>query len=266
MNLFAAVHADWVGASLADSPAEATHLHLTPARLHALLSADVRLVGRVVVVAGDALEPGLRQRAEAAGAVVAHYYGAAELSFVAWGSDRMNLRPFPGVEIDVRGGEIWVRSPYLATGYVADVDGCVRGPLRRDESGFATVGDRGSLVGVEGEAQGRLVVQGRPDSVTTGGATVLLTDVEAALRGAGLRGQVAVIGLPHPRLGQIVAAVLTDSADREPARTAVAALGAGRPRRWFIRATLPTTAVGKVDRAGLVAELVAARADATEDS
>ena len=70
------------------------------------------------MVAGDALEPSLRGRAETTGATVAHYYGAAELSFVAWGVDRDRLRAFPGVEIDVRDGEIWVRSGYLAEGYL----------------------------------------------------------------------------------------------------------------------------------------------------
>ena len=71
-----------------------------------------------------------------------HYYGAAELSFVAWGAHADDLRPFPGVEVSVREGEVWVRSPYLCTGY----DG-PPGPLRRDGDGFATVGDRGSMRG-----------------------------------------------------------------------------------------------------------------------
>ncbi len=257
MNLFAAVHADWEGATLVDSWADATHVHLTPARLDTLLAAEIDLSERMIIVAGDALDAGLRRRTEAAGARVAHYYGAAELSFVAWGPDRDGLRAFPGVEIDVRDGEVWVRSPYLASGY----EGGVGGPLRRDETGFATVGDRGSFAADEHEAAGRLVVYGRPDSVTTGGATILLADVEAALRAPGLRGKVVVIGLPHPRLGQIVAAVLTDAADREPTRAAAAELGAGRPRRWFVRATLPMTAVGKVDRASLVAEFSVATGD-----
>jgi acyl-CoA synthetase (AMP-forming)/AMP-acid ligase II len=139
--------------------------------------------------------------------------------------------------------------------------GELSGPLRRDESGFATVGDRGWLVDAQQKAPGRLVVHGRPDSVTTGGATVLLAEVEEALRAAGLRGQVAVIGLPHPRLGQVVAAVLTDATDREPARAAATDLVAGRPRRWFVRAVLPTTAAGKVDRSALAAELAAAEGD-----
>ena len=268
MNLFAAVHADWVGAHLVDTLADATHIHLTPARLGALLSANALLSGRVIVVAGDALDPGLRRRAETAGATVAHYYGAAELSFVAWGSDRESLRPFPGVEVDVRQGELWVRSPYLASGYAGGVGsiGDVSRPLRRDESGFATVGDRGWLVRERQEPPGRLVVHGRPDAVTTGGATVLLAEVEAALRMPGLRGQVAAIGLPHSRLGQVVAAVLTNAADREPARAAGAQLGVGRPRRWFVRAALPTTAAGKLDRAALADQLADELADATDDS
>ena len=41
----------------------------------------------VVVVAGDRLAPALADRAEAAGHTVHHYYGAAQLSFVAWGRD-----------------------------------------------------------------------------------------------------------------------------------------------------------------------------------
>jgi acyl-CoA synthetase (AMP-forming)/AMP-acid ligase II len=250
MNLFAAVHAGWAGARLVDTLQLATHVHLTPTRLAVLLDGPADLTARTLVVAGDALPPTLRHRAEQAGARIAHYYGAAELSFVAWGADSEDLRAFPGVDIDVRDGEIWVRSRYLAEGYLDDADG----PLQRDASGFATVGDRGR---VDGD---RLVVDGRPDALTTGGATVRLADVEAALRPA-LRGQVAVVALPHPRLGQLVAAVLTDPADRDPARRAAADLGPGRPRRWFVRSELPTTSAGKLDRTALAASLEVSSAE-----
>ena len=244
MNLFAAVHADWVGARLVDSLQQATHAHLTPSRLAALLDATADLRERTLVVAGDALPPALRRRAEQRGARVAHYYGAAELSFVAWGGDSDDLRAFPDVEIDVRDGEIWVWSAYLAEGYLDDV----QGPLRRDADGFATVGDRGRL------DVDRLIVDGRPDTILTGGATVLVADFEAAIRPA-IRGQIAILGLPHARLGQVVAAVLTDEADREPARSSARDLGAGRPRRWFHRRDLPLTSQGKVDRRTLAARL-----------
>lgn len=243
MNLFAAVHAHSVRAVQVSRAADATHLQLTPAALHRLLDTGTELAGRTAVVAGDALRPALRERAERAGLRVAHYYGSAELSFVGWGSDAASLRPFPGVDVVVKNGVLWARSPFLAD----HVDG-PPGPFRRDPDGYATVGDRGGL------EQDRLVVVGRDNTVVTGGKTVLLSDVEAALQ-QGLAGQVTVLGLPHPALGAVVVAVLTDDADRAPASAAAAGLGAGRPRRWFVRTALPLTEAGKVDRRALAAEL-----------
>ena len=103
----------------------------------------------------------------------------------------------------------------------------------------------------------RLRVLGRDDTVVTGGATVVLADVEAALR-PGLRGEVAVVGLPHPELGAVVVAVLTDDGGlgRRPDRART--LGAGRPRAVAppVR-SCPLTPAGKVDRPALVAELTA---------
>lgn len=243
MNLFAAVHAQAVDAVRVSHAANATHLQLTPAALHGLVDTGAELADRTAVVAGDALRPALRERAERAGLRVAHYYGSAELSFVGWGSDAASLRPFPGVDVAVKNGVLWARSPFLAD----RVDG-PPGPFRRDPDGFATVGDRG------GWEQDRLVVAGRDDAVVTGGKTVLLADVEAALQ-QGLAGQVTVLGLQHPALGAVVVAVLTDDADRVPAQAAAASLGASRPRRWFVRTALPLTQAGKVDRRALAAEL-----------
>ena len=245
MNVFATVHASYAGASRADTPDGATHAVLSPGDLSALLDAGAPQ-GLVVVVAGDALSPGLSARAAAAGLDVHHYYGAAELSFVAWGRHRDDLRPFPGVEVDVRCGEVWVRSPYVCLRY----DGAA-GPLRRDDS-WATVGDRGAL-----GPDGRLVVHGRPDAVTTGGATVWLAEVETALR-AIARGEVVVLGVPHSTLGSVLVAVLTEATDHAAlVSTARAALTtAARPRRWFHADALPVTTASKVDRVAL-AEAVA---------
>ena len=245
MNLFAAVHARWAGAEAVGSAAGATHAALTPTALHALLDRGAPLAGLTAVVAGDRLTAGLARRTRDAGATVHHYYGAAELSFVAWGADEDALLPFPGVEVDVRDGEIWVRSPYLCDGY----DGPA-GPLRRDADGFATVGDRGTRDGR------RLVVAGREGAVTTGGGTVHLADVEAELRPEA-RGEVVLVGLPHPRLGTVLAVALTDPADHEPLRARARAdlAGAARPRLWFAVPTLPRTGAGKVDRVALAALL-----------
>jgi long-chain acyl-CoA synthetase len=123
MNLFAAVHARSVGAEVLDRPDGAGHAVLTPAALATALAAGTPLAGMHLVVAGDRLPRALADRAVAAGARTAHYYGAAELSFLAWGTAEDDLRAFPGVELAVRDGVVWARSPYASTGYAAGQDG-----------------------------------------------------------------------------------------------------------------------------------------------
>lgn len=239
MNLFAAVHARFLGAALVPTAREATHAVLTPAALERALGSGLADVA--AIVAGDGLSPALHGRATAAGVRVWHYYGAAELSFVAWGPHRDALRPFPGVEVRVGAGRIWTRSPYLCDGY----DG-TPGPLQVAPDGFVTVGDRGRL------ADEVLTVLGRDDAVTTGGATVRVADVESVLRPAA-SGEVVVVGAPHERLGAVLSAVLTDPEDLAPVRRAARErlLGAERPRWWFHLSALPLTDAGKLDRGRL---------------
>ena len=245
MNLFAAVHARHLGAEVVDGPHRATHWFLTPTALRDVLDDGGRFDGVQAVVAGDRLTVTAHDRAAAAGLAVAHYYGAAELSFVAWGPHEAGLRAFPGVELQVRDGVVWARSAYLSEGY-AEGDG----PYQRDADGWATVGDHGALV------DGVLAVTGRDDVVVTGGATVRVADVEGLLRPRAA-GDLAVVGVPHPRLGEVVAIVLEHADDADVLRP-LARAGLDRtqqPRRWFALDRLPRTPHGKVDRAA-VAEAV----------
>ena len=235
MNLYAAVHAAYVGAGRADHPREATHAILTPAQLD-LRGAELR-AGTTVVVAGAHLAQSTAHQAGRRGLRVAHYYGAAELSFVAFDADGGGLRAFPGVAIEVRDRVVWVRSRYVCDGYAGPA-----GSLRRDPDGWATVGDIGAL---DGEI---VTLDGRPDAVITAGATVLIADVEAALRSAA-QAPFAVHGSEHPRFGQVVTVTVTDAADRQRldryARTHLPP--SHRPRRWQVTSTLPLTPAGKVD-------------------
>lgn len=244
MNLFARVHATAVGATLVDDASDATHAHLTPTALARALD-DGRLPGgATIIVAGDALSAATRHRAAESGVTVHHYYGASELSFVGWATDGCTLRLFPGVESRVVHDVLWVRSPYLSLGYADDTE---VGAMRRDEAGFATVGDRGSLV------DDVITVWGRGDeAITTAGATVMVADVESVLRDHA-EGEVVVVGMPHDLMGHVVVGVVTEPGD-------AALLGqvarqrldpAQRPRRWRVVAALPMTPAGKVDREAL---------------
>jgi acyl-CoA synthetase (AMP-forming)/AMP-acid ligase II len=144
-----------------------------------------------------------------------------------------------------RDSELWVRSPYVCEGYAEP-----QHVLRRDAEGWLTVGDRGDVQPDEG---GRITVFGRSGGVTTAGATVLEADIEHALRQEA-SGDVTVVGVPHPDLGQVVAAVVTDPDDvarlQEVSRRVLAPQQ--RPRRWFHLRSLPLTSSGKVDKAAIV--------------
>ncbi|MBA3251094.1 MAG: AMP-binding protein [Geodermatophilaceae bacterium] len=119
----------------------------------------------------------------------------------------------------------------------ADVIARPGGPL--------SVKDRGVL-----DADGVLTLLGR-ERIVTGGSTVEPATVEAVLRElAGVR-EAVVVGLPHPRLGELVTAVL--DADAVALRTARAHVRerlspAQRPRRWYTATPMPRTLSGKPAR------------------
>lgn len=237
MNLFAAVHARSVGAERVGSFAEATHAHLTPTALRHLLAAGTDLTGTHLVVAGDRIDATTAGQVAAVGGRLSHYYGAAELSFVAWGEHADALRPFPGVQVETREEELWVRSPFVARGYLEPDH-----ELRSVDS-WVSVGDRGEVT------DGRVVVHGREGGITTAGATVAVADIERVLRPLAT-GEVVVVGLPHPDLGEIVAAAV-DHAEDVQRLTSLAReqlTPAQRPRRWLHLDPLPLTANDKVDR------------------
>ncbi|MBP2702251.1 AMP-binding protein [Microbispora sp. RL4-1S] len=254
----AVVPGRWPAGSPAPYLRRATAVHVVPHRLPAVLDALRETGGplRTAVVGGASLPPETRDLAARAGVRVVSYYGATELSFVALDADGAGLRPFPGVEIDVREvpgqelGEVWVRSPWTAEGYLGDATG----PLRRD-GGWFTVGDL-----AEPYRPGEVLrLRGRGDgAIQTGGATVVPEDVEEVLRRVPGVGDVVVVGSPHAYLGAVVTAVVEGDASRAALESA--ARGeldvAQRPRRWYAVRSLPRTPAGKPAR-GLIAARLA---------
>jgi long-chain acyl-CoA synthetase len=266
LSLFSVAHAATVGCSLAlptthaltpDDARDATRFHGAPNGLRALLDGEVPPRLRVALIGGAALDPGLRARAEGLGIRVASYYGAAELSFVAVDDgvdpDRPGLRAFPGVELEVRDDDVlWVRSPFVATGYLAG-----DGPLRRDGD-WSTVGDRARI------DDGVVTLLGRSDdAILTAAATVIPADVEEALRRLDEVDDAVVLGLANAGVGSLVAAVLELHPGAHPTRAmlrdALAPLlpPTHRPRRWFVVDELPRTVTGKAARAELADRLAA---------
>src|SRR5262249_52841660 len=155
--------------------------------------------------------------------------------------DRDTRRPLPPGEV----GEILIRG-HLTPGYYKDPE---RNKAAFDAEGFFLSGDLGSI----GE-DGRLRFRGRIKAmVKTGGINVAPLEVEEVLLGHAGVEQAHVIGLPDPRVEEILAAVvvLKDGAHvadddlRALCKRSLAAFKVPRHIRIVRREDLPLTATGK---------------------
>lgn len=159
-------------------------------------------------------------------------------------------QPLPGVALEARDGELWVRSATLARG-VRRPDGSV---LDRRRGGWLATGDAGRV-----DADGTVHVDGRVDElIVTGGENVWPTVVERALVTHPAVAEVAVAGRPDATWGrQVVAWVVPVDPAAPPSlgalRDHVAATlpRHAAPRRLVLVDVLPRTPLGKVARRSL---------------
>jgi acyl-CoA synthetase (AMP-forming)/AMP-acid ligase II len=158
-----------------------------------------------------------RRFTEKFGVTVLNSYGQAEIGeVIGWTAadarehpEKIGAagRPHSGVDIKVAGsgevGELLVRPPRTAAGLDAD---------RFDGDGFVHTGDVARI-----DADGFVWIEGRlGDVINRGGNKVFPDHVEEVLRlSPGVR-DVAVVGVPDERLGEVpVAFVVGDAADAE---------------------------------------------------
>jgi acyl-CoA synthetase (AMP-forming)/AMP-acid ligase II len=163
------------------------------------------------------------------------------------GTGRLRLLDPWGREVaDGQVGELWARTPTAFDGYwnrpeanaAAFRDGyCTAGDMaRRDADGFYTLVDRKS------------------NMIISGGEKVYPSEVEQVLAAHPEVADVAVIGVPDPKWGEAVAAVVIPKAGREPSAAAVMEYARGQlagykcPRsiRFIRPEEMPRTATGKV--------------------
>ncbi|MDF1561756.1 MAG: AMP-binding protein [Deltaproteobacteria bacterium] len=232
---------------------------LVPTLLHRLLSG---LPGwrppshlRAVLLGGAGVDPATLEAAGEARYPVLPTYGLTEtcgqVCTVTPGTppDASNGagRPLPGLEVDLTPeGRLRVRGPTLFQGYLPE-DGDP--PL--DTGGWLVTADLGRL-----DEAGNLHVLGRADQViVTGGEKVHPHEVEAVLLRHPAIEAAAVVGLPDPEYGQVVAAAVVarpgTSAEALEAHLREHLGGHRRPRRLVQLESLPLTPSGKLDRPAL---------------
>ncbi|PKP74413.1 MAG: malonyl-CoA synthase [Alphaproteobacteria bacterium HGW-Alphaproteobacteria-6] len=164
----------------------------------------------------------------------------------------------PGVAVRIRDdagrdlpqgeiGSIEVRGPNVFQGYWKMPE---RTAAEFRSDGYFITGDLGVI-----DADGYLTIVGRAkDLIISGGFNVYPKEVELALDALpGIR-ESAVIGVPHPDLGEAVVAVVVPETGTAPDAAAIlAALGAQlarfkQPRHLGFRDALPRNSMGKVQK------------------
>jgi long-chain acyl-CoA synthetase len=217
---------------------------------------------RTVGMGGSPVSQALRLRVRGgfpnAARGVAVTYGLSEAcGVVATGAGEEILarpgtvgRPLPVVDIcidqpDASGaGEVWVRSPSVMTCYLGAGN---EQPVTADR--WLRTGDIGRV-----DRDGYLYISDRSkDIVIRGGENIAASNVEACLAELGGVAEVAVVGLPHPTLGEEVAAVVVPRPEATVSIDELTAHAGARlayfevPTRWHVtREQLPKNPTGKI--------------------
>jgi fatty-acyl-CoA synthase len=162
--------------------------------------------------------------------------------------------PAPGVQARLGpphgdAAELLLRAPNIAGRYWPDLPTC-------DIEGWFATGD---LVQQAADGSYRIVGRAR-DLIISGGENVHPAEVEQALSLHPAVAECAAFALPDPRWGEIVAMAVVLQPGHSAGEDELLAHLQQRlarfklPRRWFFRAALPKTALGKVQRNVLVRE------------
>ncbi|GIW12675.1 MAG: 2-succinylbenzoate--CoA ligase [Tepidiforma sp.] len=239
-----------------------TLLSVVPTMLARMLEADDKPYPasvRAVLVGGGPVSLDVLERAASRGLPVLQTYGLTEatsqVTTLAPGDALTHLgsagKPLFGVQVALDAlpgepGEILVAGPTVFPGYFDD-PAATASAL---DSGWLRTGDVGRL-----DEEGFLyVLDRRDDLIVSGGENVYPAEVEAALETHPAVREAAVVGVPDPRWGQLVAAALVPAPGRvvDPVevetwlRKRLAAYKL--PRRWLTVDALPRTTSGKLQR------------------
>ena len=206
---------------------------IVPTQLFRALNGDEHLLKHLqsaqkVLVGGAALATGIRNQAIAAGINVVTTYGMSETS----GGCVYNGEILSGVEVDVRGGSIFIRGNTLALN------------LDLQDGWFAT-NDLGEFI------DDKLVVMGRSDDVIiTGGENLSLNNVESTLIEHFPALQVAAFSVEDPQWGQTLHIALVGEVDKSQLVSILESkIGSfAKPKGIHAVESLPLLGIGKVDR------------------
>lgn len=206
---------------------------IVPTQLFRALNGDQDLLkhlqsAKKVLVGGAALPQALHNQAVAAGVTIVTTYGMSETS----GGCVYNGEVLDGVEVEVRGGSIFIRGKILAL------------DLELTDGWFESK-DLGEFV------DDKLIVIGRSDDVIiSGGENLSLNNVEKVLNEHFPALQLSAFSVDDPQWGQSLHIAIVGDVDSESiSKVLQSEIGAfAKPKGIHAMDSLPLLGIGKVDR------------------
>ncbi|GAA1740311.1 AMP-binding protein [Rothia terrae] len=234
-------------------------LSLVPAQLHTLLDSHNEQVlselqsFTALLLGGAPASARLLKQCKDLNVNVVTTYGSAETA----GGCVYNSRPLTGVRIEIQEpdeqgvGRVWLGGDTLASGYLNDAEK-TSASFFQDTHGnrWYRTDDRGSLT------NSVLTIEGRADDVLiTGGIKVSARKITERLEEHAAIREAIVTGIPHPKWGQMVAAMVTltpgASAPQSQEFTDFVASALGKPaapKVIEVCERFPVASTGKPDR------------------
>lgn len=154
-------------------------------------------------------------------------------------------------------GEVVISGPNVTPGYESNPDA-------NEKSFFMDAGKRWFRTGDQGafDEDGYLVLTGRlKEIINRGGEKISPLEVDDVLLDHPAVGQVVTFAVPHPKLGEEVAAAVVLSEGAEASEKDIRSFAASRmadfkvPRKVIIMDEIPKGATGKMQRIGLAEKL-----------
>jgi acyl-CoA synthetase (AMP-forming)/AMP-acid ligase II len=150
-------------------------------------------------------------------------------------------------------GEVVIRGPNVTAGYESNPDA----NLKAFANGWFRTGDQGRL-----DEEGYLFLTGRlKELINRGGEKISPLEVDTVIMDHPAVAQVVTFAMPHPKLGEEVAAVAVLRDGMQASEAEIRAFAAARladfkvPRRVLFVSEIPKGATGKLQRVGLAQKL-----------
>jgi acyl-CoA synthetase (AMP-forming)/AMP-acid ligase II len=228
---------------------------------------------------GATVPPELVQRARSRGVRVLRLYGSTEALIVSWNKpdspsakldgsdglvlDQMQVQAWDDDDSPLAPGEIGelaIRGPSVCAGFFSDP---VRTAATFTADGWLRSGDLGTV-----DADGYVTILGRKkEIVIRGGLNIAPREIEELLATMAGVQEVAIVGLPDPRLGETVCACVVPTPGTDVTLDRVVNFLRGcdvatykLPQRLVLISEIPKTATGKLRKTELRESVLGAHA------